>query len=77
MKFLPIAILVSLAIVGCGKQRTPAKHWIPSNYEDQESPKMSSEREPTDSLRDKSNVIGGRLPSLTSTFVGRLTTHHK
>ncbi len=38
---------------------------------------MSSEREPTDSLRDKSNVIGGRLPSLTSTFVGRLTTHHK
>ena len=25
----------------------------------------SSEREPADSLRDKSNVIGGRLPSLT------------
>ncbi len=30
----------------------------------------SSEREPADSLRDKSNVIGGWLPSLTF-FVGR------
>jgi hypothetical protein len=28
----------------------------------------SNEREPADSLRDKSNVIGGWLPSLTSPF---------
>jgi hypothetical protein len=30
--------------------------------------KRSSEREPADSLRDKSNVIGGWLPSLTLEF---------
>lgn len=31
-------------------------------------PVRSSEREPADSLRDKSNVIGGWLPSLTFAF---------
>ena len=34
--------------------------------------KQSSEREPADSLRDKSNVIGGWLPSLTS----NVSRHH-
>ena len=29
-----------------------------------------SEREPADSLRGKSNVLGGRLPSLTSALAG-------
>jgi hypothetical protein len=29
---------------------------------------QSSEREPADSLRDESNVIGGWLPSLTFAF---------
>jgi uncharacterized C2H2 Zn-finger protein len=32
--------------------------------------RRSSEREPADSLRDKSNVIGGWLPSLTSPLRG-------
>ena len=31
----------------------------------QKRPRRSSEREPADSLRDKSDVIGGWLPSLT------------
>jgi hypothetical protein len=33
--------------------------------------KRCSEREPADSLRDKSNVIGGWLPSLTFTLGGK------
>ncbi len=34
-------------------------------YESELRTRRSSEREPADSLRDKSNVIGGWLPSLT------------
>jgi hypothetical protein len=35
--------------------------------------RRSSEREPADSLRDKFNVIGGWLPSLTFTFCNRVS----
>src|SRR6266446_4736467 len=38
--------------------------------------RRSSEREPADSLRDKSNAIGGWLPSLTF-LVSRLHAHEE
>ena len=33
MKLLPIVILTSIAIAGCGKRRTPAKYLVPFGYE--------------------------------------------
>jgi len=39
------------------------EHWVAEQ-------ERSSEREPADSLRDKANVIGGWLPSLTIRLCG-------
>jgi protein-S-isoprenylcysteine O-methyltransferase Ste14 len=41
---------------------------VPATKEEEGRTRRSSEREPADSLRDESNVIGGWLPSLTFTL---------
>jgi hypothetical protein len=45
-----------------------ASQRVPPAAQRLRSTRRSSEREPAGSLRDKSNVIGGWLPSLTFTF---------
>jgi hypothetical protein len=52
----------SLSTTGLGKSRVASRY----SLQDEDTPGWSSEREPVDSVRDKSNAIAGWLPSLTA-----------